>query len=116
MKQLLFRTSLAILVMLPMAVHADPATTKPAHTPLTLPTDADYTWEGKIDFLRPQQEEIVVNDKMYKFSTTTLITKRGKNDPVSAQELRVGQVVKVTPRLPVPLYETPFAVQIEIIR
>ena len=75
----------------------------------------DYSWEGKIDYLRPQEGEIVVGDRMFLYSTTTVISKRGQKAPVSPQELKPGIKVKVTPLLPIPQMGNPRALGIEII-
>ena len=91
--------------------------TRPSLDPVNESIEAtDEIWEGAIDYLRVPQGEIVVGDRMFLFSTNTIISKRGQKAPLPLSELRVGMRVRITPFLPVPESASPRALQIEIIK
>lgn len=76
----------------------------------------DYTWKGTVDDLRIPQGEIVVGDRMFIFSSNTIIRKKGQQAPVPLAEIKTGSFVRVTPMLPIPEMATPRAAEIEILR
>jgi hypothetical protein len=111
----LFKTLvLALAFGLPLAANA----AEPRPNPLPAPTpveEPEGSWTGKIDYLRLKQGEIVVGDRMFLLSTTTIVT-RGKLKPATLEDLAPGSVVRITPILPIPERATPRALQIEIIK
>ena len=116
MKTLLKTVGLISCLCIPLALSANEARPASGSGGSDAPEQDMYAWEGTIDFLRVPQGEIVVGDKMFLFSTNTVITKRGQKAPVPLSELSKGMSVKVTPLLPVPEMATPRAIQIEILK
>jgi len=110
------KTTLAAVCLCSTLAFAAESVQPTSPAPDTPEGTVDHRWEGKVDFLRIPQGEIVVGDKMFIFSTNTVIRKKGQQAPVPLAEIKTGSFVRVTPMLPIPEMATPRAAEIEILR